>query len=200
MYSWFFARIVILSSAVMFCPFVDKGQEPESVSSIFKLLESEATTDSAAAKFSKMGPESTTAKQYLNSRLSALIQQNLRTAPHVWLNSVHLAGQFQIADAIPSLVKWIGLVVGTTQGTTLTTQENLESFPAGKALAQIGDPAVPALSSVLNSGETRERFVACRALRIIGTRQATVALRSHLKQESDPELRAYIQKVTDDNR
>lgn len=196
MKSFFYTSVILTSVFVCFC-FIVKAQEQDSIPSLYKMLESETTTDSAAAALSKMGPENTAARQYLSSRLSGLIQQDPKMAPHVWLNSVHLAGQFRIAETIPSLVKWISLFVGTTQGATLTTQENLKPFPAGKALAQIGDPAVPALAGVLNKGETRERFVACRALRIIGSSQASDALRSHLKQESDPGLREYIQKVID---
>lgn len=150
-----------------------------------------------ATAFRELGPQNAEVRRCLSSHLPNLIQHDPKKNPHVWINSVRLAGEFQIVETIPSLAKWIGLFVGSLQGATLTSEGNLDPFPAGKALAQIGDPSIPTLIGILKTEQTHERYVACRALMIIGSSQALNALRAHLKQESDPELRHYIERALD---
>jgi HEAT repeat protein len=80
---------------------------------------------------------------------------------------------------------------------TLTTVLRLEDNAPGKALAQIGDPAVPVLIKVLNNKNVKERTRAVYALNLIGTPIAKNALRDQLNRESDPGLRDIILRTLD---
>jgi HEAT repeats len=171
------------------------GQQTASISSLFDQLSSEETTDRAVEQFMKLGPNNTDAKAYLANRLPAAIAVEPKDHPHSWVNEVRLAGVFRITEAMPSLEKWIGMVVGSPSGSTLAERVRLDSFPAGKALSQIGEPAVPTLARTLETGNPRERWVAYRALVMIGTPHARAALSDHLDHESDPTIKLEIQRA-----
>jgi hypothetical protein len=98
-----------------------------------------------------------------------------------------LAGQLKISEAVPSLVNWIdqSQVNGPT-ATTRAEYRRLETFPSAKALAQIGDPSVPAVSKVLDEGNTHERYVAVYVLNQVHSDGAMQVLAAHSSVESDP--------------
>jgi len=171
------------------------AQSPRSIPKTFAQLQVEETTDQATDQFLKMGPNNVTARAYLAAHLPPLIGHGLAGKPHVWLNSVRLAGAFQIAEAIPSLAKYIAGPAGTPRGGTIAEVERLDPLPAGKALAQIGEPAIPTLVEILNTGTHREKWVAYRALFLIGSPSAIKELRNHLGHESDLDLMSEIQKA-----
>lgn len=171
------------------------GQQMPSIPALFDQLSSEETTDRAVEQFLKLGPNNTDAKAYLANRLPAAIALEPKDHPHSWANEVRLAGVFRITEAMPSLEKWIGLVVGSPSGSTLAERVRLDSFPAGKALSQIGEPAVPTLARTLETGDTRERWVAYQALIMIGSPHARAALSDHHDHESDPTIKLEIQRA-----
>ena len=80
-------------------------------------------------------------------------------------------------------------MTGLSQGVRL--EDNLP----GKALAQIGDPSIPALKGVLNHGTQLERLRAVYVLKLIASPQAKAALAEHLENEPDKQLRDYIQRI-----
>ena len=173
------------------------GQEPASNETLFAQLQGDTTTDKALQQFLKRTAQSSDAQKYLAAHLPEQIFQGPQNNHAlVWANEVYLAGAFHIQEAIPALVKWMDQPVGGPEGGTLSSLEHLLPFQAGRALAKIGEPAIPALSDVLKTGGSRPRWVACRALNMIGTPRAIRALTDHLGQESDPELKTYIEKVT----
>jgi HEAT repeat protein len=93
-----------------------------------------------------------------------------------------------------ALAKWISLDnIGETSAGQF---QRLETNPAGKALTQIGDPAIPALKDVLQHGSLRERRNAYFALNLIGSPRAKAAMRDRLGVEEDSDLEDYIQKST----
>jgi hypothetical protein len=110
-----------------------------------------------------------------------------------WCNAVRVAGDLKIAEATRALAKWIGLNTGGT--VTLAEETRLELNPAAKALAQIGEPAIPALGGVLERGNLAERQVAIYALKLISSPHAKSVLRQHLGREVDPTLRDFIEKA-----
>jgi HEAT repeat protein len=171
------------------------GQEQKSVPALFEQLRSEVTTDLAVEQFQKLDPGNPDARAYLASQLPAAINLDPKDHPHSWVNEVRVAGIFKVREAIPSLAKWIGTVVGSPAGSTLAERVRLDSFPAGKALVLIGEPSVPSLAGVLAAGSPRERWVAYRALIMIGSPAARQSLHDHLEHESDPSLRLEIQKT-----
>jgi len=189
-------RTLAVTLYLVFCScFSSSGQGQASIPSLFQRLQSDATADDAAKEFREM-VDNKEAKTYLSQRLPGLILSDPKEHPHVWLNAVQLAGAYRVTEAMPALRKWIGLMVGAPEGTTLGQTERLESAPAGKALVKIGEPAVPTLVDALDNGDPHQRWVASRALYLIGSQSAVAGLRDHLARESDPEMRAYIEKVT----
>lgn len=169
--------------------------QPIPINVLFERFQSEDVTDSASEQFLRFGTDNAEAAQYLAARLPSLIQEGPKKHPHVWLNSIRLAGAFRLSEAIPSLTQWIGTPVGTPRGFTLAEVENLDLHPAGKALSQIGAPSVQALSKVLEKGSKTERWVAYRALYLIGSPDAITLLRDHTAKEWDAELKASMQRA-----
>jgi hypothetical protein len=168
------------------------AQEPPKAAILFQQLRSPETTDQATEQLLKLGKSDARIKQYLGVHLPVLIERNPQDDPQVWKNAVRLAGELKITAAAPALAKWIGLNTGGS--ITFAGTERLENNAPGKALAQIGNPAVPALIGVLEHGRLSEREIAVRALKLMGTAPAMNALREHLKREPDPQLKDFIEK------
>ena len=70
----------------------------------------------------------------------------------------------------------------------------LENNPAGAALVQIGDPAIPAVITVFDHGTLRERRYAVYVLNQINSPSAKRSLREQLNREPDEDLRDFIRK------
>jgi HEAT repeats len=175
-------------------PTADSHQSA-SVPKLFERLQSEETTNQAAEQFMILGPRNDEARRYLTKSLPTLIMMEQKGHPHSWVNAVRLAGEFRITEAIPALAKWIDLPVGSLSGGTLAEAANLDFSPAGKALAKIGEPAVPTLARVLEKGDQREQWVAYRALYLIGSAQSLMALRQHVGHEKDANFRREMQQA-----
>lgn len=79
--------------------------------------------------------------------------------------------------------------------TTLSSESGLINSPAGTALVQIGDPAIPALQETLEHGELHTRWDSARALVLVNSPKAKAALREHSLRESDQSLAAYLEKA-----
>src|SRR5262249_41047961 len=109
-------------------------------------------------------------------------------------SEVALAGNLRIKETVPALLQHIDQIM-KQDFVTVSSKESLADFPAGRALAQIGEPAVSALFSALETGDYQKRWVASRALNMIGTMTATEALSNHLPHESDSKLKTYIEGV-----
>jgi HEAT repeat protein len=171
------------------------AQQLTSMPRLFEQLRSEATTDQAMQEYLKLGPSNLDAGKYLAERLPRLISQDPKNQPHVWMNAVRLAGVFQTTEAIPALAKVIGVPASESGTSTLAETSRLEPFPAGKAMVRIGEPAVPTLVGVLEKGNSRERWVAYRALFMIGSPGALSGLRDHLSHEPDSTFKAEVQKA-----
>ena len=190
------ASIILLLISCL--PLQLRAQQSTSMPDLFKQLRSEETTDQATEQFLKLGPGNSNARAYLATQLPAVIIVEPKDHPRSWVNEVRLAGAFRVAEAVPALAKWVGLVVGSPAGSTLAERVRLDAFPAGKALAQIGEPALPVLAETLAKGDPRERWVAYRALILIGSTRAITVLREHLDRESDPNLRLEMKKALED--
>ncbi len=155
---------------MFFAPKSD-AQQP-SLRDLFEQIRVEATTKDATEQFLKIRPDDAEARKYLAVHLPPLIKEDPNERPHAWMNEVRLAGSFKVTEAIPALTKWIGLPYQDSTQSLLLKKVILEPFPAGRALVQIGEPAVPTLTTVLERADWRERWVAYRALDMIGTPRA----------------------------
>lgn len=170
------------------------SHQSASVPKLFEQLQSEETTNQAAEQLMMLGPRNDEARRYLTKSLPTLIMMEPKDHPHSWVNAVRLAGELRITEAIPALAKWIGLPVGSLSGETLAEAANLDFSPAGKALAKIGEPAVPTLARVLDKGDQREQWVAYRALYLNGSAQSLGVLRQHIGREKDAIFNARCNK------
>jgi hypothetical protein len=107
-----------------------------------------------------------------------------------WYNAVELAGKLKIGEAAPALSPWINW---RSEGPLLPTLEaQLIFHPAAKALYEIGDPAIPVVQRVLNSGSSEEHARAVRVLCIINTPKSKAVLQDDLPHETDPDQQTMI--------
>jgi hypothetical protein len=101
-----------------------------------------------------------------------------------------LTGKLKISETAPSLARWINW---RSEGPLSTSMEaQLIFYPAAKALYEIGDPSVPVVQRVLNSGSPEEHARALRVLCIIHTPKAKAVLQEDLPHETDPHVQAMI--------
>ena len=200
-------RLGICLSILVFWGGLLHGQGAVSYEALFQKLQSEKTSDEAFEKLLKLGKKQADVREYLAAHLPEKIAA--RPGDHikvkawkikVWENDVALAGGLRIVEAIPALIQYIDVRALYGDAVTLTMVATLADYPSGRALAQIGEPAVPSLSSVLETGDLQKRGVAIRALDLIDAPAATEALSKHLPNESDPRLKAHIERVLKSRR
>lgn len=157
-------------------------------------LESPNRTARAAETLLKRGKEEPRVRKYLAGHLPAMIDKGPDGAPEAWTSMVRLAGELRMAEAAGALARWLD-VWGGEGSITLTQEVRLEDKPAGKALAQIGDPAIPSLVGVLKHGRLNQRWTATFALYDMNSPAARKALEEHLRRETDRTLRDFIKKA-----
>src|ERR1700739_1704824 len=112
------------------------------------------------------------------------------------LNAVRLAGQLKLETAIPALIQsllgrnqvpvWAYDKPGPVGASTFSRNARLENDIVARALADIGDPAVPAVAYVLANGDTRVlRVRAAWILININTPAARKAMSDALESARD---------------
>lgn len=183
----------ILSCSILMMDSALLAQGSNQVQTLLQQLQSPQNTDEAAEKLLKLADSDSKVREQLAIQLPRILDKGPQESAQPWINAVHLAGELKIAEAAPALAKWIGLNSGGT--ITLAQEARLETNPPGKALAQIGAPAIPTLVGVLDHGNLYERWNAAYALNLIGSPQAKTALRDHLKREQDPTMRDFIERA-----
>jgi hypothetical protein len=176
------------------------GSQTHDAASLLDRVQDPSQTDGATSQLLKMANTSGDTRELLAKRLPSLIEIGpMRSRlqhthiDEVWLNNVKIAGTLKIAETAPALAEWIStenIVPGDTGG--LTSASNFSRQPAGLALIQIGDPAVPALQWVLEHGEANDRWLAVRALIRIGTPKAKSVVHEAAQDESDPNLASHM--------
>src|ERR1700722_232580 len=125
---------------------------PRAVVSLFEQLQQPSSTDQATAELFRIGPADTNTKLFLAKHLPDVIGKP-PTNRYVWLNSVRLAGRFRLTEAIPVLGENIRAATEESTQGGLTSRYQLVGFPCGKALVEIGEPSIPELTKILNSGD-----------------------------------------------
>jgi hypothetical protein len=161
------------------------------VAELFQQLQQPSSTDQSAAELLKIGRGDTNAKPYLAKHLSDIIGKT-STNRYVWLNSVRLAGAFRITEAIQALGENISCATEESSVGGITSRYRLVGFPCGRALVEIGEPAVPELTKILNSDDLSRQWIAYRALFLIGTSRAMVALRDYARTEPNEAFKTEI--------
>jgi len=121
------------------------------------------------------------------------------TTDSIWVNAVRLAGQLKVVNAIPALKQALsrGPIRGgyDYEGSAISFAEfaQLRYDIVGRALADIGDPSVPTVADVLSRGDTPAKKRAFFILSNINSPAALQAMRNHLSNETDPDIRRLIQ-------
>jgi hypothetical protein len=140
----------------------------------------------------ELGKSDPAARAYLVAHLPAFIGAGPQA--FAWVDAVRLAGDLKIVEAAPALAKFIGIPIGPAY--TLGESAHLKDSPAGLALVEIGDPAVPALDAVLEHRNVNDRWEAAYALNLIGSTEAEAVLTKDAPHERDETLRDFIARAT----
>src|SRR5215813_8356276 len=159
---------------------------------LFQQLQSSETTDRADATLREMGRTNAEVRHYLTVHLPEFIAKG-PSKPQPGNNAVQLAGDLRIVEAVPQLGKWIAFNTGGSL--TLGQWARLEYNPAAKALAQIGDPSVDALTSIIQSSSPDDRKLAILALSLIHSPKAKNALTQHQANEPNPDVGKLMAKT-----
>ena len=184
--------VVIASSLVFGTNLIAYGQGNGNLQQMFRDLTKPETSDNAAAQLRSAVKDNSVVHQFLAANAAQLISTS-GLGP-VRLNVMRLAGDFKVQEAIPALVEQLGDERSTGGPVTMAEALRLENDPPGKALAQIGEPAIPAVKYLLNSPARSTRFRAVYILWNIGSEQAKTTLRGQFDRENDPGIRQFIQK------
>jgi len=179
------------------------AQSRPALSELVQKLQSEKTTDEARKQLLQVGKSDPDVRHYL-AQLPPMIEIGPKSCPpsdiqdvferwHVcpWHNAVELSGKLRIAEAVTALAPWIGWRADGPFSPTL--EARLVFHPAAKALAEIGDPAIPVVQQALSN--PKDHYRAVRILCIIHTAKAKAVLRDNLQHETDPDLQAMIKRV-----
>jgi hypothetical protein len=186
--------VVLLALLLVTNSLVAPGQDRSRVVTAFKRLQVPATTDRAANELLALGRADTEARKFLSANLPTLIDRGPAERCRCWQNEVSLAGNLKIVEVAKPLSKWITVREGVI---TFTSNFRLENAPAAKALAQIGDPAIPTIQNVLLEDNVDRRGTALMILSLMHTPKARLVLKDHLEHEQDDKLRDYIVKTLD---
>jgi len=179
-----------------------RAQAQPGVAILFRELQSDGSTDQAEDKLFNLAQADPSARRYLALHLPVMIERgpkrfdprhpNREFPDPEWSNAVHLAAGLRIAEAAPALVKWIE--VRTSPLTDSYIQGTLAYQPAGRALVQIGDPAVPTLQRTIVEGAREQRWEAMYALLLINSPKAKAVLQDYEANGGDRELAPFIKR------
>lgn len=173
------------------------SQAPANIQSLFVQLRQEKTTNAAAREIRDQARKDPAARDFIAQRLPSMIKN--RPTNLIWMNAVRLAGQLKVTSAIPALKDALSL--GPIRGgydyegsmISLSEYAQLRYDIVGRALADIGEPCVPAVADVLSSSDASMRERAIFILSNIDSPAAQKALRDHLPKEDDPAIKQMIQ-------
>jgi len=186
--------IVIAVMAANHAPMPASQQAEEPVATVFQRLQSSTDIHEVTEQLLNRGRSDPKVREYIASHLPPMIEKGPpeKDHPGPWIEFVRLAGELKIAEAAPALTKW--LTIDNIGEITAGGFIRLENNPAGKALAEIGDPAVPAVARVFDRGTLRERRYAVYVLNLINSPSAKATLQERLSREPDKDLREFIRK------
>ena len=184
-----------------------RAQTHPAAAELIQKLQSDKTTDEARKEVLQLTASDPNIRRYLAVDLPVMIQAGPESCPQSdivdldakwhscpWYNAVELAGQLRIDEAAPALTRWINWRT-TSMVVSPSSEAKLTFYPAARALYKIGDPSIPALQGVLNSGSTGEHGRAVRVLCIIRTPKAKAVLQDDLQRELDPDLQQMIKNT-----
>ena len=164
------------------------------VTGVLARLQDPTSTDDAV---NEIESSDTDVKKSISARLPAMM---LKEDNYVIRNNESkLAGDLKVGACVPILYRIYVKGDALPTGVTASMRWRLTDDPAGHALVQIGDPAVPYMKELLTSGDVHEREKAVRVLANINSPTALDALRAHRSSESDKYLQGVIDNLAPPN-
>jgi len=162
------------------------AQKAPDIHALFTQLSNPGTTNHAARQILRAASEDPGARDYIMERLPDIIEKP--ELDQVWRNAVRLAGQLRASNAVPSLTQVLprspfkpSILIGSAL--------SLDADAVGRALSEIGDPAVPALANLLERGDKTTRWRAARILWNIDSPSSRKVMRDDLQHETDPAIK-----------
>jgi HEAT repeat protein len=166
------------------------AQKATDINTLFTELKEPGTTNRAARQIPRVASEDSAAREYIVERLPDLIDRP--TLDQVWRNAVRLAGELKASNAVQPLMQVLprspfkpSILIGSAF--------SLDADAVGRALCEIGDPAVPALANLLERGDKTTRWRAARILWNIDSSSSRKVLRDDLQHETDPEIKRFTE-------
>ena len=175
--------IASLFTCIVGVVFVAAAQQQPDAAILFQQLQAPETQDRAEQMLLARGASDPSVRNYLVEKLPDFIAAGAKKS-QAWSSAVRLAGGLKIVEAAPALTKWVAKdeAGDTSIGVHLRLQDDL----AGAALVQIGDPAVPAIATALESAPPEQRLKLYLALNLIDSPKAKATMISRLNREDDP--------------
>ena len=168
------------------------AQKKPDIRELFAQLSNADTTNHAAQVILRVASKNPAAREYIMGRLPDLI--DLPNLDQVWRNAVRLAGELKASNAVQPLMQVLPRSPFRPSIILFGEMLSLNSDPVGKALFEIGDPAVPALANLLEpSGDAMDRWRAARILWNIDSPASRKVLRDDLQHETDPAIKQFTE-------
>jgi HEAT repeat protein len=161
-------------------------------------LQEATTSDEASVQLKALAGSNANARRYLAKELPEIISKTSEDHSQykVWLDSVRLAGELKIEESIPVLVTLFEPARYSPSAiSTMTSRATFANDPVAKALVQLGQPAIGALSGILENKE-KDQYTRLRAALVLynmNSPDADAALAHNLQTETDPRVRSFIE-------
>ena len=171
---------------------LSQAQSLPAIHILFTELNQPKTTDRAAQQILQIATKDSAAREYVTQRLPGMIDRP--NTNKVWLNAVRLAGQLRASEAIPSLQRALARgPVGGLMAYSMTREIQLDDDLVAKALSEIGEAAIPTVSTLLRSEDRKARRRAVLILRNMDTPAARRVLQDRLSDETDTRIKELIE-------
>ncbi len=168
------------------------AQRPPDASSLFVQLSDPSTTDRAARQILQAASKYPDVRQYIVEKLPGMIDKT--EIDKVWLNAVRLAGHLKASETVHSLQRAFSKgQLGRPAGTTLGAEMQLDDDVVAKALAEIGEPSLPAVRVFLKSSDRKDRRRAVLILLNMDAPASRKVLQEHLPHETNPRIKDLIE-------
>ena len=165
-------------------------QQERRVDILVQELSNQETTKTAAAQIIETSRSEPELKDALNIKLPRMLTE-AKNADVLW-SEANVAGNLKILTALPALVKLLDQPNLVFEVHTMTREAELHDDPIGRAIYEIGEPAVSALWEPLESKNSATRVRAIRILLLMNTQRSHELLETHLPKENDADLRRYL--------
>lgn len=174
----------------VFCSASAWGQVNSDSRTLLDELQVPETTQQAASKLVSLGQSQPAVRAWLSDELPAMLLHVKDL--DVVRSEAKLAGKLKLESCTPSLIVLLSQRNEAGGPINLTILYEMRDDPVGKALLDIGEPAVSALAQPLESKDGHTRWRAIRVLQRINSPKSRELLQKHLPREDASDLRNII--------